>query len=131
LLWSPVRRIYTIFIVLVGWCFFRAETLPYALTYLKAMFGFGSHTHQLNNILIYLTPDVIIVLVLGIIGSMPIFDYLKNFMSNKLTFGRPFSNNILSVFEAGFSVTFFAVVFFLCVMYLASGTYNPFIYFRF
>ena len=35
--WSPVRHLYTILVFMVGWVFFRSDTLPYALEFLKAM----------------------------------------------------------------------------------------------
>ena len=35
----PVRHLYTLLVVMVGWVFFRATTLGQALTYLKAMVG--------------------------------------------------------------------------------------------
>ena len=130
-LWSPIRYFYTILVVLVGWCFFRAETLTYALSYLRAMFGFSIHTYQLNNVLIYLTPDVIIILFAGIIGSMPVYKHFSNLIRNKISFKKKFPKNVFIAVKTMFSIVFLSAVFFLCLMYLASDTYNPFIYFRF
>jgi len=118
-IWKPFRWIYTIVVVLVGWCFFRAETLTQAFAFIKNMFSFNFSIYQFNNILIYLTPDVIAVLALGTIGCSPIVKLFRT------------KNNILSNIYYFFTIIFVIVIFFLCAIYLASGTYNPFIYFRF
>ena len=41
-LWSPVRHLYTLLVVSTGWVLFRADTVPQAEAFLKAMAGLGT-----------------------------------------------------------------------------------------
>ena len=43
-LWAPLRHAYLLLVVMVGWVFFRADTLPDAVAFLRAMFGFTADT---------------------------------------------------------------------------------------
>ena len=38
-LWAPVQIFYTMAVVIVGWVFFRSDTIAYALDYLEVMFN--------------------------------------------------------------------------------------------
>lgn len=130
-LWAPVRHLYTILVVLIGWCFFRSETLFYALTFIKAMFSFNTATGSVNDMLFYLTPETIAFLLIGVIGSTPVSDFLNKKIKERLSFERHTGYSILAFHKAVSSFAFILLTFFLSVIYLASGTYNPFIYFRF
>ena len=71
-LWRPLRHAYVLIVVMVGWVFFRAETLPAAIGFLEAMAGARAVTPGIYTLGWYLTPDVSIALVAGAIGSTPI-----------------------------------------------------------
>ena len=40
--WSPVRHLYTLLVVSAGWVLFRADTMPQAVAFLRAMAGLGT-----------------------------------------------------------------------------------------
>jgi alginate O-acetyltransferase complex protein AlgI len=106
---------YTLIIVMVGWVFFRAETFGQALAFLRAMIGL-SHT-SVATCADYLDAWTALALIAGCIFSMPVRTWLRERWE-------------LSRIEPLPTLAMFAT-FFLCLVLVAAGTYNPFLYFRF
>lgn len=72
--WMPaiVRHAYVTLVVLVGWVLFRADTIPAALQFLGAMAGQNlpnTSAYYLNR---FLTPEVWLALICGLIGAAPL-----------------------------------------------------------
>ncbi len=118
-----VRHLYTLLIVLIGWVIFRSEDTLYSLEYINRMFVWtdapGNATVYLNAM--YMHAESIIMLLIAVIFSMPMFAIIHPMITLsdahlKKSFGA-------MIFHFG--------IFILCVCYLAAGSYNPFIYFRF
>lgn len=121
-----LRHAYLLLVVMVGWVFFRAETFSSALTMLRAMAGLGGHLPTPYSPAWYLTPQVLVTLLAGAIGSTPLLPSLRRWRDRR-------GDTAL-----GWSAAWdFAVVAALMVVFVgaiaqsAAGTYNPFIYFRF
>lgn len=113
-----LRHVSCILIFVIGWVFFRAEGMHYALTYLANMFGIvkvaaGS---AVNSIGYYIDTIEIITFIAAILCSMPIF---KNMIYIQNKIAKSFINLWL------------LIMFILSSISIAAGTYNPFIYFRF
>jgi alginate O-acetyltransferase complex protein AlgI len=119
---SPLRLFYTLFVVVIGWVFFRSENLSYSVMYLKTMFGFNDGNNYYSTI--YYNNYFIFVFILAIILSAPITTYISG-IKNKLT--TTLNTNIYTVARH----TFYLLILVLCFMELAQNSYNPFIYFRF
>ena len=113
--------IYTWLIVLNSWVFFRADTLTQASQYLMAMWSFAGNEIMGNTELI--GPFESFVLVLAVLVSSPILE--KVFSLNQRT--RKSQNK----WSYGIQIIAIWSLLFLCLMFIASDTYNPFIYFRF
>ena len=124
---SIERHVYVMLVAMCGWVFFRAETFSQALTFFKAMIGISSGTGMFFNVFQYINPEFIISLVLGIIFS---FSLLSKSRRN-FKFFIDQSNSFFKITYALFELIFISVIMFLCYLNLSSGTYNPFIYFRF
>jgi alginate O-acetyltransferase complex protein AlgI len=127
---EPIRHIYVMFVVMIGWVFFRADDLRHAWKFLKAMFGFAHGATGYYSVPLILNREVALVIVLGIIGSTPLIrDWLlRPPVGEDGTPVRPiFSSPMVAVARVAFIFTIFS----LAIMEMASGTYNPFIYFRF
>lgn len=116
-------HVYALAVVMVGWVFFRADDLSGAVAYLKAMIGFGLGDGIEYHAGLYLTGEVALALVIAIFASMPL-----KLLLVKLSWAawRP-ASQVLPVINIGA----LALVFVVAMSYLAAGTYNPFIYFRF
>ncbi len=131
-LWSPLRHIYVIFIVLISWVFFRADDLTYSLAYLKTMFGgskLNSAFWMLNE---YLNNEVNIAIIFGVLGSTTIFVIIQKYFLKKAKYlgSGIISKSIPITLEIIAGIGLFSILL-LSIMYLASNSYNPFIYFRF
>ena len=129
--WSPARHIYTILVVGVGWILFRADNLHHALAFLGAMAGLGPGAGLAYHPAVYLDKQVALALIAGVVGSTPVLPMLMRLRGEYLA---PVSGPLRIVLRNGLAVTELASLSLLLLtsaMFLAAGTYNPFIYFRF
>lgn len=119
-LWRPFKHIYTLMAIIIGWVFFRSENLTDAFSYLQVLFGLKKEGIIFQPVLYFLQPDIIVVVMIGIICSAPIFyDLIKRF-------GEQFKNGFKFV-----KLAILTGLLFLISAAVASQTYNPFLYFRF
>ncbi len=119
---SVIKRIYTILIVLIGWVFFRAVDLKYAMGYLGVMFGFVKSHNVGFTTMYYLDYFIIFIIITGIIASTGI---LSKWM-NRIEEIR--SNEVM--FQAAKTV-YIGIILLASAVFVMTSTYNPFIYFRF
>ncbi len=124
-----VAHVYAILVFMVGWVFFRAADLTTALEYLRAMFGFGTGSGLEWYVGLFLTPKLVIVLCLGVVGSVPVIPWLKGLRERLAANRRTVALD--DGLEAVVGLVLTPAIFVLCAMSLASGTHNPFIYFQF
>ncbi|AIQ32635.1 hypothetical protein P40081_34470 [Paenibacillus sp. FSL P4-0081] len=113
---------YTSFIVVIGWVIFRANNLTYAVDYIKVMFGIIKPNQVGFSVGYYLSPMVITTIIIACIASVPITKYVR------VSIGEYESH---STFSQVVQNLYVALLLILCIMFLATSTYNPFIYFRF
>ena len=112
------KRVYTLVVVLVGWVFFRCETIGEAFTYLKAMFSFQFGHYNVLDILERMDREFWFRLLLSVIGSLPFLPKLKEKAGDSQA--------------VGLAADIGLVVLFVCaVFYMVGADFNPFIYFRF
>jgi len=124
-LWLPLRHAYLLLVVMVGWVFFRADTLTTSMAFLRTMFGLQSPSEPTPFTLgWYLTPELWLALIIGIIGSAPIIPALSSWRTSRLTHWRGWG------FDAAATASLM-VILVAAIMQMAARTYNPFIYFRF
>ena len=111
-----LRRIYTLFFVVMGWVLFRADSIGDAGAYFATMFGGGN---LIDDTTIYYALNYIVYFVIAILVSTPIF---KN-ISAKVKGDNPV---VVAVSTIGL-----CVLLVVSVSYIVKGAYNPFIYFNF
>ncbi|WP_417603124.1 MBOAT family O-acyltransferase [Owenweeksia hongkongensis] len=114
-----LQRFYTLVIVIVGWVFFRAETLSEALTYVKTMFIYTSGNSALSSYLsfFHINLHTLFAVFFAVLFSTPFYPKAEKFFTRKkLSWFRPIALLLL---------------FITTIIYLGAGTYNPFIYFKF
>jgi alginate O-acetyltransferase complex protein AlgI len=125
----PIRKlpkalghIYTIFVVTVAFVIFRADNFAQAGLMLRTMFC-GWNVTQASMVVLMerLTPLFAATFVAACVLAMPVVPWLK---------GR-FEASGNETVVRGLSYAGSLVLLVLCVVSLSSGTYNPFIYFRF
>ncbi|HYG87019.1 MAG TPA: MBOAT family O-acyltransferase [Azospirillum sp.] len=125
-----VRHVYTMLVVMVGWVFFRADTLDQAWIFLKAMAGAGRPNELAPHVLQFLTPETVTALAIGAVASTPVFGRLVRAGLDAVRGETGGGRLLLGAGEVLYLAGLLAM-FALAVMSLAAGTYNPFIYFRF
>ena len=116
---SVVRHIYSIVLVVIGWVLFFSPSFGGAARYLGMMFGAGAHGVADRESLYLLTTNLVLWIIL-IIGSTPLTDVRYQHMLRQKKWNTTLLNGIV-----------YAVLFILCIAYLVTETYNPFLYFRF
>ena len=114
------KHFYTMFLVVVGWMIFAFDDMTVLKEYASIMFGVGGVSF-INNHALYYLKNYLIIFILAIIFSMPVYKLAKEKLSKV--------KNTKSVFIV--SLIIYTVLFIVVVSYLVNDTYNPFLYFRF
>ncbi len=114
-----IRWIYTMVLVLIGWVMFNLTDFSAMLDAFGQMFTyvptiFEEAVSVDSNILYYM-----FYIPLGLVCMLPFAEKVKGFTACDTT-AKALVCNMLSI-----------ALFALCIMYIFSSTYNPFIYFRF
>ncbi|WP_420150014.1 MBOAT family O-acyltransferase [Spirosoma sp.] len=127
-IWPFFAHAYALLVVLIGWVFFRIESLPEAIQYLQKMAGFTASTTSVIRYspMHFLSAEVIVSLLIGIVLATPVYAKFRRGWDRVLARLASMRLVLDSVYVAGLFGLFI-----LSVMYLAADTYNPFIYFRF
>ncbi len=118
---AVVRHIYCLVLVMIGWVFFFSPTLGSALNYLKLMIGIGGHGFiDKQSLYILITNGWMWIML--VLGSTPaVHDFYE---------GIIYSKGQVKV-KAAANCVVYTMMFILCVAYLVTESYNPFLYFRF
>jgi alginate O-acetyltransferase complex protein AlgI len=128
--WRPLRHLYALGVIVIGWVLFRADSLSHALQYLHALAGLngaGSGQYYLEQ---YVDNEVVLTLIIGTVAAMPIATFLKkvggSFTESPSSWSRAVACGISVV-----HLVVLSLLFILSCAAVAVGTYNPFIYFKF
>ncbi|HPQ87123.1 MAG TPA: MBOAT family O-acyltransferase [Gammaproteobacteria bacterium] len=125
--WRLFSHTYTLFVVVIGWVIFRAEDFNHLVYFLKTMFGLGQGQTIEFVPSLYLTSSLSVTLIFATVFSMPIYHFLFRQMNMKEYLQIDIKVTILKImFEM-----YYISIFLLSLLNIASGSYNPFIYFRF
>ncbi|MBL8859437.1 MAG: MBOAT family protein [Planctomycetes bacterium] len=138
-----LRHVYVLLVVMVGWVFFRAVDLNHALGFLQTLFGLGGEKlvhlphppiddawvsagalHPMASFANILTW---IAVAAGVVGATPWLPRVGDWVQRLAEKGR---TGLAFAFEMA-GIVALAFIFLQAAMGLASGAYNPFIYFRF
>jgi alginate O-acetyltransferase complex protein AlgI len=125
-----IRHVYLLLVVIFGWVLFRADGIGHAAAYMAAMLGGGTGDPVLTPAAAIFPASTLAALLAGAaICAIPLpseralRDRLRRWTGGRRAFG-----------DAAASLATLAVAFGLgglSTVSLASGTYSPFIYFRF
>lgn len=127
----PIRKlprvlghVYTLLFVMITFVIFRCDTLAQAWSVISTMFvGWNLSTSSVIPVVQQLTPLFVITAIIAVClaGSVP--QRVTNHLLGPHT--RLSGNLDIAAYAGSF------VLLALCLISLSSGTYNPFIYFRF
>jgi alginate O-acetyltransferase complex protein AlgI len=122
---KPMRIMYTLLVVMIGWVFFRADTLAGAIDYIKRMMFLPSPASVQVFFGEFMDTKTIVFLIVAILYSFRAYRWAI-VQAQKLFAGKAFD-----MFYHPAKLAISLGIFFMAVLYLAGSTYNPFIYFRF
>ena len=115
-----INHIYTLFIVIIAWVFFRAPGLKFGIEYLQRMFTINK-INIINPYIIYNYKNVIIMITAILFAGIIQLAIKKLDKRKKIT-------NVYKKYVEPVAILGLLTI---CIMMLVSNTYNPFIYFRF
>jgi alginate O-acetyltransferase complex protein AlgI len=126
----PGRHVYTMLVVMIGLVLFRSNTFTEAVHYFFALFGMG-HAFAPHPLARYITNQSIWALAFGIPFCGPLWDWIKTTCA-RLGQATPASCRTgVQIFGAVLEVALVMWLLLVSAIWLAGGTYNPFIYYRF
>jgi alginate O-acetyltransferase complex protein AlgI len=120
---ASIRHAYLLLVVMVGWVFFRADTLHDAVVYLGAMAGVSAPGVKPFDVAWFLTPEVWLALAAGVVGAAPVVPAMSSFVSG------PGYRRGWHVDAAATAALMLMLV--ASILQIAGRSYDPFIYFRF
>jgi alginate O-acetyltransferase complex protein AlgI len=111
---APValQHLYAMLLVVISWTIFSADNLSACVTTLKGMFFMG-HLPAGNAQTVYYLCANAVLLLLAIVGATPV--------PKRLCKHLPETVKIVALFG----------ILMMCIAYLVSASFNPFLYFRF
>ena len=126
-----LQHVYLLLIVMVGWVFFRTDSMDEALHYLSALAGLADGSGDTHFLARYLDVKVGALIILGVFLATPLAAAINRWTLESI---RSSSGKHLTQTAAGYAgvnLTVMAALLWLCLMSIAANAYNPFIYFRF
>ncbi len=114
-----VGHIYTLLAVVIGWVLFGFEDISKGIAFLGVLFGGGAGL--LNNQSVYMLLSFLPLILVCAVASTPLVKNLYTKFTTKASEGVLGTTEIVTA----------SVAMFLSIAYLISGSYNPFLYFRF
>jgi alginate O-acetyltransferase complex protein AlgI len=114
------RTLLTFFVVVIGWIFFRSETVTQALHFLKKMFVYNN---ALNDI--YVSPKLAVTFCIAILFSFIAFIPSVEAIPEKLF--SPYNKT----WKFALSSLAVVVLVIICGAFITASGFNPFIYFKF
>ena len=113
---AACRHLYCMVLVMAGWVLFFSPSLGSAGEYLKLMLGLGGSGFLDREALYLLFSNLGLWIILGLSSTPVVFTLYEKFLGRK---------------RKTADVLIYGGMFLLCVAYLVTETYNPFLYFRF
>lgn len=114
-------HVYSLILIVIGWVIFAVEDLGQVADYISMMFG--SSGTVFDNAFFYFLKTRWILLALCVLGSTPLPAALGRRIAGKLER----NSALLGLLETGLLLGIMTV----SIAFLVSGSYNPFLYFRF
>ena len=116
-----IKHIYVLFIVMISFILFNANSIGEAINQILGLFGANGESF-INNYTIYYLKSYFIILVIAIIGSTPFLKNTINRLKENIKIRK-----IINICEPIVLISSLLIV----TSYLVDSSFNPFLYFRF
>ena len=127
---KPLQYLYALLAVMIGWVFFRAETLSGASTFLQAMF-IPMESISVYSVTYYLSGHVLVCLIFGIVLATPFWPTINKKWINQLRLPDAKPSLSLTIGHNLATTVYLSFLTLCCFASIAANSYDPFIYFRF
>ena len=98
---------------------------------IRAMAGFAKGDGSVYHVGLYLNPEFLAVFTAGVLGCLPVVPALNRVLKGWIQSQSRSAVVTLASFHSLLKFSALALIFVWAIMWIADGTYNPFIYFRF
>lgn len=122
---AALSHCYALLFIMFCWVFFRSPSLAAALHYSASLVGLGPGTGIKYNLALYLNRELLLVLPIALLASMPCTSLLRKCLNTICPSTTTRWPGVLV------ETTAVMLVFLLSLLSVATSTYQPFIYFRF
>jgi alginate O-acetyltransferase complex protein AlgI len=123
---GPFAHAYALLAVMGGWVLFRCETLAQAVHYYAALGGQAQGDSLRHPLSEFADPLVLCTLAVAVVFATPLARTIGRWR-DRLGVRAGIAGTAVAAADVGW----LAAVFLASSAFLAAGTYNPFIYFRF
>jgi alginate O-acetyltransferase complex protein AlgI len=130
-LWFPLPHVYTMFVFTTTLTIFRAPTIPDAIGFLTVMLGLGPQGVPETAAILHLDKDILTAFIAGIVFSVPVFTPLRAVLGRLSTQSQRLAAKAVEGLALATKTVTLMLIYYVSVLFLSSGAYNPFIYFRF
>ncbi len=127
----PLRHAYALVAVLIGWVLFRADTLPHAVSFFSAMFGLAPSAVAAQPLARFMNNQVVCAIGLGLVFATPLLNHVKAWLGKTTARVAEPAQQWVLMLGLIVEVVLLVGVMLVAASWLAGGTYNPFIYYRF
>lgn len=110
---------YALLVVVAGWVFFRLQNFSDAMHYLSSMAGNNGFTTSLYPVQLYMTNEALLAGIAGTVLATPVFTLCEKFIQQGSWYAGAIKFGLITLLLG------------LSLLKISSGTYNPFLYFRF
>ena len=114
-----IKHVYTLFFVILGWVIFNITDFSVLGKYIALMFGAGTGNAAVT---MYYLKSRAFLMIAAAVCSLPLLKKIDELMDKKLMFYT--TKDMVETFVL-------LILFIMSVAFLVSGSYNPFLYFRF
>ena len=116
-----IKRIYVLFIVMISFVIFNADSMGEAIKNIVGLFGANGEALT-NKYTLYYLKSYLVTIIIAIIGATPLLkNIIEKLKQNKVM------NAVINIAEP---ICLVALLF-ITTAYLVDNSYNPFLYFRF
>ena len=121
LLRAALGHVYTVFVFGAGWLLFRSEGAADLWVMLRSLAGAGATAPETAALWLHVHPKLLLAAAAGTVFSLPVLPVLR------ARLGRAMPDWACWILESAAA----AALGVASLVFLAAGTYNPFLYFRF
>lgn len=126
---AVLRCSYCLLVVMIGWVFFRADSISHALSLLSIMAGQQSANYVSPALAPLLSKESLMLFLIGIPAACPLLPAFENRAAQRKEAGWPTA--LAFHLNRTLSIAVISGLLFLIFGAIASQNYDPFIYFRF